>query len=245
MTTRTLLLSSLVLFFISSSAFAEDSAPPAAGDEKVDVETIKQKYWAKGKESELGVVQNRLYTKAKKWNLGVFGGVISSDPFLSVKNAGGFLGYNFSEYVAVNVVYWKHFVNPSSALQTFEGTLGATTNNNPPSHFFGLEGVFSLIYGKISFLGEKIIYYDLHMIGGLGRTTTRNGDYLTPYAGIGQNIYFSKVTSLQVDYRIQYYKEDIIERVRPSTIGQKLGSRSNWTNVVTVGFSFLIGKDQE
>src|SRR5262245_10788021 len=85
--------SSLVLFH--GRALAEDKAQPTgspvehAADngqgERVNVENIKQKYWARGDESELGVVQNRLYSKANKLELSLLGGILSTDPFLSVK----------------------------------------------------------------------------------------------------------------------------------------------------------------
>src|SRR5476649_915658 len=57
--------------------------------EHVNVENIKSKYWARGDESELGVVQNRLYSKEHKIEVGVFGGVVATDPFLQVNSVGG------------------------------------------------------------------------------------------------------------------------------------------------------------
>jgi hypothetical protein len=49
---------------------APTATAPATGDttnaERVNTEAIKEKYWARGDESEIGVVQNRLYSKANK-----------------------------------------------------------------------------------------------------------------------------------------------------------------------------------
>lgn len=237
-----------VLFIASEAVGAEGThitaTPPAKPDdngaaEQVDVDAIKQKYWARGEESELGVVQNRLYSKKEKLELGVFGGIISTDPFLTVKSAGGLIGYHLTEYWAVNVIGWKHFVEPSTALTTFEQTIGATTNNNRPTWYFGAEGMASILYGKLSVVGKSIIYYDFHLIGGLGVTGTESGKYFTPSVGLGQQVYLSKSISLRVDYRLMNYTEQIIEKVITPKLGQVVGERSNWSNSVTVGFDIL------
>ncbi|HUP56069.1 MAG TPA: hypothetical protein VM598_01360, partial [Bdellovibrionota bacterium] len=101
------------------------SAQPAAPSgedkaERVNVENIKQKYWARGDESEIGVVQNRLYSKNGRFELGVLGSILTTDPFFSVSSLGGSLGYHFSEYVSVHAIGWKTFVKPSAAYDAFQ-----------------------------------------------------------------------------------------------------------------------------
>lgn len=216
---------------------AQSDSRPAA--EKVDVDKIKERYWARGDESELGVVQNRLYSKERKFEFSLHGGIVTTDPFLSVKNFGGSVGYHFNEYLSAHFVAWKDFVEPSTALITFENTIGATTNNNRPDSYFGVEGSASVLYGKLSLVGKSIIYFDLHLTGGLGRTSTESGDYLTPSVGIGQQVYLSKSLSLKIDYRLMYYREQIVEKVIPTKLGQAVGERDNWTNSVTFGIGYL------
>jgi outer membrane beta-barrel protein len=216
----------------------------AGGSERVNVENIKQKYWARGDESELGVVQNRTYSKDKKFEIGLFGGLITTDPFLSVKNTGASLGFHFSEYVEAKAFGYKSFVGPSSALDILraplsEGGLGTNTNTNDPKWYFGAEAAFSPIYGKLSVLGKAIIHYDLHVLGGLGVTGTESGNYVSPHVGIGQQIYLTQRLSLALDYRLMIYSETIREKVRPSAIGQDVGKRTNFTNTITLGLNFL------
>jgi outer membrane beta-barrel protein len=229
--------------------------------ERVNIENIKEKYWARGDENELGVVQNRLYTKARKFELGVFGGVISTDPFLSVKNAGGLLAYHFNEYFALSVMGYKSFSNPSSALELLQspvgsGGLGTTANINNPNWFLGVEGAGSFLYGKLSLLGKAIIHFDMHLLAGVGETATvantaagaYNAHYVTPYIGIGQQIYLTKSMSLRLDYRLMRYNETIVEQVLPSKMGQPVGDRINYSNTITLGIDFLInpfGKKEE
>ena len=236
---RSILIAQLAVL-LSSAAWAAD-----VSDDKVNVDSIKQKYWARGDESELGVVQNRLYTKSGKVEFSVFGGFVSSDPFLSVHNVGGSLGYHLTEYLSLNVMGWKAFASPSSALSTFQQVSGATTNTNEPKSYIGTELAADLIYGKLSLAGKKIIYYDFHLLGGLGVTSTQSGNDFTPSVGLGQQTWISKCVALKIDYRLMEYHEDIVEKVKPSLLGQVVDNRANWTNVITVGFSFLFGRGEE
>ncbi|MEK6578820.1 MAG: hypothetical protein AABZ55_06305, partial [Bdellovibrionota bacterium] len=110
---------------------ATDSAPaPEAPVEKVNVDAIKEKYWARGESSELGVVQNRLYSKEHKFEFGLLTGMTSTDPFLSVKTVGGHLGFHLSEYFGLQLIGWKSMTNPSSALTAFRDYTGGDTNYN-------------------------------------------------------------------------------------------------------------------
>mgnify|MGYP000505615145 CR=1 FL=1 len=212
----------------------------AQSAEKVDVEQIKEKYWARGSAPEMGVVQNRTYSKALRIESSIFAGISTTDPFLSVRTAGGSIGFHFSEYLAFHVVAFKSFVSPSTALKTFEDTIAATTNYNSPKWFVGAEGSASLLYGKLSLLGQKILYYDMHLTGGAGLTSTRNGDYFTPTLGLGQQVYLSQNISLRLDYRVMAYREDIVERVITSKLGQVTDRRYNFTHSVIFGLTFLL-----
>ena len=226
---------------------ARAAAPPQAvsEDDRVNVDAIKEKYWAKGDDAELGVVQNRMYTKVGRFEVGTFGGVIISDPFLDVTSLGASIGYHFSEYFAVHVFGWKSFASNSSALDTFVRTEGATANTNDPKSYIGTEGSASILYGKLSLLGKKIIYYDFHLLAGLGATATESGTYLTEHIGIGQQVYLNKSTSIRLDYRLMPYEEKILEKVIPTKIGQVVDQRTNWSNAITLGVSFLFGGAKE
>lgn len=244
----------LIVTMNSPFVFAADKAPDTAASpapeadtsqeksaEKVNVDSIKEKYWARGDQSEMGVIQNRTYTKAGKWELGVFGGTILTDPFLNVNNLGLDLGYHISEYFSVSALLWRSSASNSSALNTFQATEGASTNYNKPRGYYGLEASGSFLYGKLSLMGNSIIYYDMHLLGGLGLTDTVNGQYLTPDIGLGQQVYLSKAVSVRLDYRFMYYHEAIVQNVIIEQLGQTVGYRNNFSNVITLGVSFMFG----
>jgi outer membrane beta-barrel protein len=229
----------------SSSSDSSAASQDSNGAERVNVENIKEKYWARGDETEMGVVQNRTYSKERKIELGVFGGVDLTDPFLNVNNLGFSLGYHFSEYIEARALYWKYFSSYSSALNTFNSTKGGVVNYNEPQSYYGGEAVGSLLYGKLSVIGKSIIYFDLHVLGGMGLTSTENGTYITPHLGLGQQVYVAKNVSLSLDYRLMFYHEEIKERTVTNHIGEVVGTRNNFSNVITFGANFMFGGPKE
>lgn len=237
---RSIALLALILTATSSAALAADDS------EQVEVDAIKNKYWARGDESQVGVVQNRIYTKAKRFSVGVMGGTLISDPFLSTSTLGFNLGYATSETFGFAVVGFRSFAKASSALEQFEEfSHGGTANTNLPRWYIGGEAMASLMYGKLSLLGASIIHYDMHLSAGVGMTLTENGDYLTPSIGLGQRFYISKRASIRLDYRLMLYREEILEKVVPQKLGDSRGFRINMTNSVTIGFDFMFGGPAE
>jgi outer membrane beta-barrel protein len=228
---------------LPSIARADDQAAPKAADaeqgQTLEVDNLKKKYWEKGEDTSLRVVQNRTYSKAKKFELGVFAGTISTDPFLSVKNFGGHLGYFFNEEFGVDFIYWTNFVSGSSALSALQQQTGLTSDTNEPKSFYGGEFTYSPIYGKLSLSGKMIIYYDLFLLAGLGITKTETGNLFTPEIGLGQQFYLAKKTALRIDYRLTFYHENIEDKIHPATLGQIVSSRNTFNNVITLGITQL------
>lgn len=247
--TTSYLLAFLPVSFISNAAekanAPKETAPQASQDEmqRVNVESVKEKYWARGDESELGVVQNRLYSKAQKWELGLGIGITSTDPFLSVKTFGGTFGFHFNEYFSAHLMGSKHSVSSSNANDVLEAG-GKKANTNKPKDHIGLEGRASLLYGKLSVVGKQIVYYDFHFLLGAGGTNTETGRYFTPHTGLGQQIFLSKRMSFNVDYRIMRYNDRAREKTITSKLGQLTEERTNWAHNVAFGISFFIGGDK-
>lgn len=219
----------------TTSQATTETTPPE--DETVDVSKIQEKYWAQGKETELGVVQNRKYTSSKKIEVTLLGGMISSDPFLDVYSYGLSLGYNFNPYLGLHAIGWKSSVGPSAALNTLRNDTNTNANTNEPKAFYGLQLTNNFLYGKLSLLGSSIIYVDLFALGGVGMTSTENGNYVTPFLGIGQKIHLAQFLALHFDYRMMIYQETIKSK-DPTHLGQVLGNRTNTTGAFLLGLSF-------
>ncbi len=227
-----------LLVLMSSAAFAraEESQPDT---EVLEVEKVKEKYWAQGEESQLGVVQNRTYSKAGKLQLGLMGGRATDDPFLSTTAYGLNVGYNFSEFWGASLVGLKYAVSPSNALKTLRrGRKEA--NTVAPEFYLGGEATGSFLYGKLSLLGASIIYYDMHVTGGGGLTRTENDSAApTVSAGIGQRFYITKAFSLRMDYRFQTFVATVKEKEITERIGEVKGKIRHYNHVLALELGWM------
>jgi len=216
----------------------EDVQEQSGEAQAVDVKDIKNKYWAKGEKTKLGVVQNRKYTKSGKFEIGAFGAFISTDPFINVKAMGLRMGYHINENFGVSLFAWRDFVSKSGAQLAFEQNTGGSANTNDPFAFYGLEGTASFLYGKLSLFGQKIIYYDLFFAGGGGLTVTETGNSPSALIGLGQRFFVSDHFSLRFDYRVIYFREDVPEKTIPSLAYMRY-PRTNFTHAIALGVDFL------
>lgn len=183
---------------------------PSSDPETVEIQKVSEKYWAQGDESELGVVQNRTYTRARRLGMDLFAGTLSTDPFLSVRTFGGTLGWNFDENWGIHAVFWKSNPSDSAAYESFrQQAPTADVDRNPPSGFYGLQVNRSVLYGKAALFGRTLMYVDVFLLGGAGISATRSGNYFTPFVGIGQKIHLTKNLSLHLDYRILRFSETL------------------------------------
>lgn len=219
------------------------SAPAAAGGaEEADVQKIKEKYWARGSETEMGVVQNRLFTKNHKIEGSLGLGTLTGDPFLKTTTLMVNGGYHFDEIFSAHLNFWKAFVEPSSALKTLESQLATTANTNEPRWYFGGEAKASALYGKVSLLGKAILYFDAYASLGLGIISTESGSNPMVSFGIGQQVWLTQLIALNLAYKVLWYRETILGKVTGvnGNLGQNLGTRSNLSNVIMIGVSILL-----
>jgi outer membrane beta-barrel protein len=217
---------------------ARSPASNLAG-EQLMIDPAKQNYWEMTDSEDAKAVQNRMYSRSSRLELGAFYGITSSDPFLSISNLGGKIGFNISEVFQLHVIAWKHTTVASSALKSLE-SVGTTTNTNPPSLFTGGGLEISPVYGKISLLGLTVLHYDLFFDLGGGVTTTESGKYPTAYVGIGQVFYLARFLALRMDYRMTFYNEQIYEKVDPARIGQLSHTQLNRGDLLVAGFSLFL-----
>ncbi len=186
------------------------------------------------------VVQNRTYSKEKRFELGLYGGFDSADPFLSIKTVGLSLGYHFTEYFGVQALWWKYFVTNSSAANDFISSQNnAYPDTNEPKEYYGGEFLFSPIYGKLSLMGAAIIHYDFHLMAGTGILKSESGSNLAFDLGLGQQVYLSNHFALNLDYRIMRNNETVLHK-SPTNAGQPAFNRVNYSSVFTVGVSVLM-----
>ena len=106
--------------------------------------------------------------------------------------------------------------------------------------FGGAEGRASIVYGKLSLLGKMILYYDFYVNLGVGRFSTESGNPISPFGGLGQQIYLSRAVSLKLDFKEMWFKEDVLEKSNGANKGKVATTRTNLSNTVYLGLAFLL-----
>ena len=198
--------------------------------EKIDVQTMKRRYWTVGNEDLMSVVQNRLYTKKGRAEVSLNLGFYSDDPFISANSGALRVGYHLNETWSIHAFYAKIKSSFSTAYDAARRDT-FTPVVNPAKTLYGGEARYSAIYGKLSILGKSIIYYDFNLALGVAQIKTNVDSPIAPMIGLGQQIFVSKKAFLSMDYRLMYHSEKF-----PVVSG----SRTLYTNWVQLGIgSFL------
>lgn len=191
--------------------------------------------------AKLKIQQNRIYLKANRFDLGVAYGIMNNDAFLSSTSFSGYLGYNLNEVFEFSLMFSSISNRPSTAAVNLEKSINRGANTNPLSWTLTGELTVSALYGKLSLLDRMIVHYDLFLTGGVSSVSAMNGNVFGPEVGIGERMFINKSLCLRLDYRFLYFQENIVERIQSGpTLGKVIGTRNNFTSVLTFGLNFLI-----
>ena len=194
-------------------------AAPAAESEKIDISELEQKYWAP-KDTDFSVVQNRTYTKAKRFSASLLTGLLVSDPFNDGLTYNLSINYYFDERTGVEFIYHKGDLTDSDATSDFRKLSGGGTRPdfNRDTAFYGVGYNWVPFYAKMSFLGKKIIYFDMQFTPFLGISEydqqTDDGDKSDSSLSYGfditQYFFFSKNFAVRANYHNRFYNADVL-----------------------------------
>lgn len=197
-----------------------DAAPAKPGSEKLDIQELEQKYWAP-KDTDFSVVQNRTYSKAKRVAASLLYGPVVNDPFNSGFTAALNVNYYFDERYGVELMYQASNLKDSDDVDNFRTlSLGGTRPDfNRDLGFYGVGFNWVPFYAKMSFLGQKIIYFDMQFTPLLGMTSfEQQSDTISPKKSafaygvdVTQYFFFSKNFAVRVNLHNRFYKADILK----------------------------------
>lgn len=236
---------------LSLQAFAQDRAKsaadgrkPVAEKDKVDITDIEQKYWAP-KDTDFNVVQNRTYSKEKRFSLGAQYGTLMNDPYSNAAVMAFKANYFWSERYGVEVQHYLMDPEDNDAITQLRAlaTGGAKPNHNKIREFTGLGFNWVPFYAKMSFMGKSIIYFDMIFTPVLGTTSydqqtevgTKSNSAFTYGLDISQLFFFSKHFAIRFDWVNRWYQQEVIRYRTGSggTIGSKLKDENvNSTNLL-------------
>lgn len=240
-----LLLSGSILVF---SAEAQEESVLNKSD-KVDVSDLEQKYWAP-KDTDFGVVQNRTYAKKGRPSLSVQGGPVINDSYSEGYALGATANYFFSERYGIELSYTSADMKNGQATDNLKGFgSGVAPDFGRFSSFYGIGFNWVPIYAKMSFLGSKIIYFDMAITPQIGiasydqvwddsvtRDQQRTIQQSSFSYGIDVTQYFFLTNhfAIRADLKNRWFQEDVIGyRTR-----QTLRTIQNHTSIFVIGATY-------
>jgi outer membrane beta-barrel protein len=225
---------------------AEATASP---DKKVDLSDLESRYWT-AKDTEFSVVQNRLYTKAKRLSVTLFGGPLLTESYTNSWNVGGAVNYYFSERHGIELHGWKTSATPSEFVTSFSNRFGAQPDFNFPLGYVGVNYNWIPIYAKLSLLEKKILYFDMSVSPGIGVTFMEANAFATPPAtnppvtkqspitlavDIAQQVFLDEHWALRIDLRNHLYQE----KIYLSNTGAESRSKITYYGTIMFGVTFF------
>jgi outer membrane beta-barrel protein len=202
---------------VEGAAPAKDA--PKSDSEKMDLTDLEQKYWAP-KDTDFGVVQNRTYTKAKRYAFSYMLGPIVNDTFSTGLNHTFTGNYYFDERYGVELTFQTSKLKDSKSIDDFKKLSGGGTSPdyNRDKSFIGVGFNYVPFYAKMSFLGQKIIYFDMQVTPFLGvstyeqKSTVKNPTETAFSYGydVTQYFFFSNHVAVRANLHNRFYQADIL-----------------------------------
>jgi outer membrane beta-barrel protein len=237
----------------SASKSDKSSAAPApatgqTGDKKVDLTDLENRYWT-AKDTEFNVVQNRLYTKAKRFSITPTFGAILTDQYSNGYNFGAALNYYFSERQGVELMGWGSTSQPNDTVTTFGARFGVQPDFNVPTGYIGADYNWVPIYAKLSLLEKKILYFDMSLNPGLGVTMMKSNVFSTTVTqpspvsqgaptlalDVAQQVFFDEHWALRLDLRNHLYNEQVYR----SDTGAALRQKFTYYGAIMLGLTYF------
>jgi outer membrane beta-barrel protein len=214
-------------------------------DKKINTRKLVDDYWTPSAK-KYSLIQQRYFVKSNRPMISFGGGVHVNNPqhegFMTQLSAGYFL----SEKWGFEAQYTKSMLNGNDVIKQLDSLSGgsSTLDRTKTLDYVGGAILYSPIYGKMSLLGYKILYYDLILSGQLGQTQyqqTQSSNSTTASAptfgiGITQLFYLNKHISLRVDFNNRWYNAEVLKY----TDGSKVKDRTINDTQLSLGLSFML-----
>lgn len=250
----TLIFSIAFGLFITVQSNAQDKKEESAAQpQKVDVKNIEQKYWQPSDQS-YSVVQSRTYAKEKKIGVSLLTGPVLLDSWSSGFNFDAALSYYFTERWGVEIQGSVYSTDDNETVDEIFSLSGAPDFGRVTG-FYGLMARWVPFYSKMSFMGTKVVYFDMSFGFGAGLISyeqqlegsapgTRAVEKATAPSvafDISQTYFINPKLALRVDYKMRFFNEEILAfNVKPSgeQKGDKLRDEFNNATSLNLGVTY-------
>ena len=199
---------------LTFAAAAADESPAKPANEQVVVPEVQRR------EVKLPRIPN------KDFEIGVYGGLFSTQNFGSSGVGGLRLGYHITEDVFVVGSFGQTKVSDEAFRQILPG--GVFVNKKEKLSYYNLSAGFNVLPGEVFIGSSWAKASSIYLIGGLGSTKFVNQRQQTFNFGLGLRVLLADRAAIQVDLRDHIFKLDL------------LGKRDTTQNLeLTTGFTYF------
>lgn len=187
---------------------------------------------------DVAVIQRRFLPKTQRFEFGGSAAISTNNAFFNNLGASLRMAYYFTEKSGLELSY---LYLGSSERPITKGLRDdrkiSTASLVEPESYYGVAYKWSPVYGKMAWLGKRIIPFDISFSPGLGMTQTAiGGSSTTVSLGASQLFALSKGTGLRWDLVWNFYSAT----TKPVTGGVQREETSNHNDLILmVGYSFF------
>lgn len=217
-----ILTTAILTAIFSLMAQAQTPAPNPApskedrGSDKLDLKKLEDKYWS-AKDSDFSVVQNRTYSKAKKFFTSLSYGPMVNDAYSNGRMTNIAAGYYFSERWGLELAYEMGNIKDNDSTSSFINVNTFAPDYNRFKNYTSLNFIVVPFYAKMSFWDRKIMYFDMQFALGVGqmqyqivkvdgaaapfRDTSENGSTIGYNFDVTQQLFFHENFAVRFDIK--------------------------------------------
>ncbi len=189
---------------------------------------------------EVSVIQKKYLPKTERFQFYAAGGTTTNSPWFLNLGVKVNVGYFFTESLGVEVggMFLSNSERDVSKEIREINKLQPEKFVNTKSHV-GVDLVWAPIYGKVTFVNDRIIPFDMYFSGGIGSSSTNSqeGTNTTYHIGTGQIFALGKSMAFRWDYSWNMYQAT---PVADSSLATSKAESNTYNDLIlTAGVSFF------
>lgn len=180
---------------------------------------------------QVSVIQKRYLPRTERFQAYVGPAMTLNDPWFNILGASFKLGYNFTETWGIEGNYSFMSTDKTMALKELGKENSITAENFVYiKNYYTLGVNWTPLYGKMTWLNEKIVYYDIYFTAGFGSTEIQSGLKEDTFnIGAGQIFSITKAYAFRWDLSWNFFEAKQVN-----------SSQGTFNNVIiSAGFSFF------
>lgn len=190
--------------------------------------------------SEISVIQRKFMPKSERLQVYLGAGLTTNTPWFTNYGAKLNLAYNFTESFGLEISTLFLTSSPRDVAKEIQEQHDVQADQFIYTKgYYGLDLVWSPIYGKIAYDSSNIINYEMYFSVGGGQSSTNSVEKNVPTAhiGVGQIFSLSKSMAFRWDYGVNIFQATPM----PSNTGTTGNTQKSTYNdlVLTAGLSFF------